>query len=486
MIKNERQYRISKAEADKFERTLLGLEADHARPSHVHPRLIEAERAGLRSQLEDLRQEIEQYEALREGRVPAIKVVSLEELPNGLIKARIAKGMSQRDLAHAIGVKEQQIQRYEAEGYRSASFDRVCEIARAMNVRLGDDVHLVYGDATSKALLKRVLQSLTTVGLPRDFVLGRLVRPQLASELEEAKSDECAALVLGNLMPVLRRVFGWEAGEVLSDAPLSIPNIAAASARFRVPARRDGRKVTAYAAYAHHLAMVTVEACDLLPCQSVTATAGEMREAMLGRYGELSLESATRYCWDIGIPVLPLRDSGAFHGALWRFKARNVIVLKQISRHQSRWLSDILHELRHAAERPDQAELEVMEAEPTSKERRESAEEHEASKYAAAIALDGRAEELAQACVDDASGEVRYLKSAVKRVAGRENVSVGLLANYMAYRLSLQQINWWGTAENLGEAGPDAWTTVRDVFLERMPLERVAEIDRELLTQALM
>jgi hypothetical protein len=32
----------------------------------------------------------------------------------------------------------------------------------------------------------------------------------------------------------------------------------------------------------------------------------------------------------MGIPVLPLSDRGAFHGATWRIQGRNVIVLKHV------------------------------------------------------------------------------------------------------------------------------------------------------------
>ena len=59
---------------------------------------------------------------------------SLAELPTLLVKARIARGWTQRDLADALGVAEQQMQRYEATGYRAASLARLCDVAEALNV----------------------------------------------------------------------------------------------------------------------------------------------------------------------------------------------------------------------------------------------------------------------------------------------------------------------------------------------------------------
>jgi HTH-type transcriptional regulator / antitoxin HipB len=53
-----------------------------------------------------------------------------------LIKARIASGLTQKDLAEKIGVQEQQIQRYEANHYGSASFDRLRTIANALKVEI--------------------------------------------------------------------------------------------------------------------------------------------------------------------------------------------------------------------------------------------------------------------------------------------------------------------------------------------------------------
>jgi Helix-turn-helix len=47
---------------------------------------------------------------------------SLNDLPTTLIKARISAGMTQKELAEKIGIREQQIQRYEANHYNSASF----------------------------------------------------------------------------------------------------------------------------------------------------------------------------------------------------------------------------------------------------------------------------------------------------------------------------------------------------------------------------
>jgi ribosome-binding protein aMBF1 (putative translation factor) len=73
---------------------------------------------------------------LRSGRRRSLALESIEELPKTLIQARIAAGLSQEELAGKLGLKPQQIQRYEATNYQGASLERVNEILRALGVKL--------------------------------------------------------------------------------------------------------------------------------------------------------------------------------------------------------------------------------------------------------------------------------------------------------------------------------------------------------------
>lgn len=55
----------------------------------------------MRSQATDLRVEIDEYDRLRSGKESTFEASSIEELATLLIKARIARGWSKRDLAEA-------------------------------------------------------------------------------------------------------------------------------------------------------------------------------------------------------------------------------------------------------------------------------------------------------------------------------------------------------------------------------------------------
>ena len=58
------------------------------------------------------------------------------ELPGILIRGRIARGLSQGQLAEKLRMKEQQIQRYESEGYGSARLRRLTKIAEALGLNI--------------------------------------------------------------------------------------------------------------------------------------------------------------------------------------------------------------------------------------------------------------------------------------------------------------------------------------------------------------
>lgn len=158
MIKNEREYRITKAQATKFEHALSQL-SSQGEGAQLHPLVQKAQRDAVQSQLDELKEELTEYETLRAGQCSVLSLDSLEELPKALIRARIAAGLTQRELAERLGLKEQQIQRYEATEYASADLARVNEVARALGVRVREDVFLNTSQPLSEELLDRLKEA---------------------------------------------------------------------------------------------------------------------------------------------------------------------------------------------------------------------------------------------------------------------------------------------------------------------------------------
>ena len=132
MIKNERQYRITRAQAARFSETLRAIREGRGEVQGTHPLIIKAQEDALNSQIADLESEMRDYESLKAGEFRLDSLGTVAELPANLIKARIARGLSQKDLADRIGLKEQQIQRYEATDYASASLARIKEVVSAL------------------------------------------------------------------------------------------------------------------------------------------------------------------------------------------------------------------------------------------------------------------------------------------------------------------------------------------------------------------
>ena len=139
MIFSERQYSVSKDQAAKLRVALERVLAD----TKKHERLRKIEAKALESQIAEIDREIADYDLLKSGSVAFVESYALADLPRVLIQARIAQGLSQTELAERLGMKPQQIQRYEATEYTSASLARLIEIANILQVRVSQSFSAV-------------------------------------------------------------------------------------------------------------------------------------------------------------------------------------------------------------------------------------------------------------------------------------------------------------------------------------------------------
>ena len=137
MITNERQYAITKAQLRRLQSVLA---LSHPSASGMDPQLHRAMMAGLESQIADLDAELRHYEYLPHAQL--LQLQSLSGIGRLLTEGRIARRLTQYDLAHELGLKPQQIQRYEATEYRSASLSRLAKVAAALRLDLKSNVPL--------------------------------------------------------------------------------------------------------------------------------------------------------------------------------------------------------------------------------------------------------------------------------------------------------------------------------------------------------
>ena len=142
MITNDRQYKIAKVQIANFQTSMDSLSLATSDFENTHPKIIEAHKKAIDSQLHDLVADIQEYEDLKAGRIIITEINDLAELPLALIKSRIANGLTQAELAERLGLKMQQIQKYEAEKYESASLKTLLKIASKLGLKVDADVQI--------------------------------------------------------------------------------------------------------------------------------------------------------------------------------------------------------------------------------------------------------------------------------------------------------------------------------------------------------
>jgi transcriptional regulator with XRE-family HTH domain len=133
MIRSESEYRDALSRSAKAAGQLV----HHSRElsdKGLSPGEIENNVALMVGLQEDLQGDITRYEKYREGDLTGLK--SLREIGDLLIAARIARGLSQRDLAEKLGIHESQVSRDERNEYQGISCERATQVLEVLSVDL--------------------------------------------------------------------------------------------------------------------------------------------------------------------------------------------------------------------------------------------------------------------------------------------------------------------------------------------------------------
>ena len=132
MIKNEKQYRITKALLRKFEEGKKKLAK--LPESTEQPWLRQAQRGSIEGQIQQFREELAEYEGLKSGKLKVTlpSLDAIRALPRLLIKRRIANGWTQKQLAEKLDMHWQQVQLYEQTDYSGASLSTLQRVAEAL------------------------------------------------------------------------------------------------------------------------------------------------------------------------------------------------------------------------------------------------------------------------------------------------------------------------------------------------------------------
>jgi transcriptional regulator with XRE-family HTH domain len=145
MIKHEKEYQFTQELAREFEKSLAALEEDEIRKKN-DPDGWEIMRSSFQCQLDKLNAEIAEYERLisHDSHTPIVlKLDDIDDLPQILIKARMAAKLSQKELADLAGITEAQIKRYEDNDYEDASFLDVKFVIDALDIKIQQGEFLI-------------------------------------------------------------------------------------------------------------------------------------------------------------------------------------------------------------------------------------------------------------------------------------------------------------------------------------------------------
>jgi HTH-type transcriptional regulator/antitoxin HigA len=122
MIRNDRQLAVSEKKYKELREASAAAEGN--------------DRIVWQSLARDVLCEIDEYRSIRDGAVSAFEINCLDDLADALIKARIARGLTQAELAEQLGVTEQAVQKGEAGGYEKAGLARLADTADALEYTL--------------------------------------------------------------------------------------------------------------------------------------------------------------------------------------------------------------------------------------------------------------------------------------------------------------------------------------------------------------
>lgn len=128
LIKNDDQKLKALKQIEDFNRRVAQiLEADGAEAAEFFGQAYE-------SQIEELREQVKEYEALRQHGLPPASFPNPVDLGRYLVKARIAAGLTQEELARKLGVSQPMVHKYELSEYAGSGLDLLTKVASILGV----------------------------------------------------------------------------------------------------------------------------------------------------------------------------------------------------------------------------------------------------------------------------------------------------------------------------------------------------------------
>lgn len=187
LVLTDRQAREVEAEIGDLDAALSSEQTLRSLVSGLPREVIGGVRRSLTTERRELSEALDAYEKAKQGDAALLKKRVGNDPGALLIAARIIKRLSQKELARKLGLKEQQIQRYEAEKYRKITLSNYQKVAGVLGVRLSIDIETrdeewaVSHDAPSAEELSKVVRHARIRGWlesdePHEDAVSQLVR----------------------------------------------------------------------------------------------------------------------------------------------------------------------------------------------------------------------------------------------------------------------------------------------------------------------
>lgn len=134
IIANDRQARDAALAIDEIDKALSSEQVLRSIVEGVPQAIISGITRSLATERRELNAQLEAYRKAKAGDLLMFQERAGNDPGAFLILARISKGLSQKDLARKLGLREQAIQRWEAEKYRSIALSNYQKVATALGV----------------------------------------------------------------------------------------------------------------------------------------------------------------------------------------------------------------------------------------------------------------------------------------------------------------------------------------------------------------
>jgi len=132
MIRSEQEYQKALERLEK-DQSVMAEQRKQLRALELGADEVARAMQPLESFHEQLREEVEVYERMKRGDLGALQ--NLTSIGRWLIGVRIAKGLTQQELAERLAVAPSQVSRDESNEYHGISVERAQRILEALGVR---------------------------------------------------------------------------------------------------------------------------------------------------------------------------------------------------------------------------------------------------------------------------------------------------------------------------------------------------------------